>query len=98
MVAIDAAKVAIQTGFKRTNPKTDLFKVCQTSKICVLSHMDLRKHHNANGEVEVALDTERTFRSLQVVKFHHIDWWCADATSTHKRYCPRSTRSQADVP
>ena len=29
MVAIDAAKLATQTGFKRTNPKTDLFKVCQ---------------------------------------------------------------------
>ncbi|CAL5218591.1 g286 [Coccomyxa viridis] len=47
MVAIDAAKVAVQAGFKRTNPKTDLFKV---------------------------------------LKFHHIDWWCADATSTQKRF------------
>lgn len=27
MVAIDAAKVAAQKGFKRSNPKTDLFKV-----------------------------------------------------------------------
>ena len=32
MVAIDAAKVAVQTGFKRTNPKTDLFKVIQPSE------------------------------------------------------------------
>ena len=29
MVAVDAAKLAAQTGFKRTNPKTDLFKVRQ---------------------------------------------------------------------
>ena len=27
---------------------------------------------------------------VQVHKFHHIDWWCADATSTHKR-CVVST-------
>ncbi|KAK9818981.1 hypothetical protein WJX81_007343 [Elliptochloris bilobata] len=23
---------------------------------------------------------------FKVYKFHHIDWWCADATSTHKRF------------
>lgn len=24
-------------------------------------------------------------KRAQVLKFHHIEWWCADATMTHKR-------------
>ena len=57
-------------NFKRSNPLTDKFKVRTTD---VAPRLLL---------VQALL---QLYGVRQVYKFHHIDWWCADATSTHKR-------------
>ena len=86
MVAIDAAKVALQTGFKRTNPRTDLFKVRQVCETWRILQSGLRKQFTASLKPRWHLTLDLLLVARQVLKFQHIDWWCADATSTQKRY------------
>ena len=84
MVAVDAAKFAAQTGFQRINPKTDLFKVRDLARQRALHWKECSRMVHMKPRWHVILMLSLLHR--QVVRFHHIDWWCADALSTQKRY------------
>ena len=60
---------------KRVNPKTDKFEVMRGS-FSVHAILMPNKLFGGCGKYEIC---------LQVIKFHHIDWWCADASSAYNR-------------
>ena len=78
-------------GVKRVNPLTDKFEVSFCcSWLPTLAHISC----SALASAPQTKGLHRWWhgwyiavcRSVQVIRFHHIDWWCADATNTQKRY------------
>lgn len=75
-------------AFKRRNPLSDRFKVGERD-VCVCARA--RESEQASEAPAIA-DAERAqhpcpslLPHTQVLRFHHVDWWCTDATSTAQR-------------
>ena len=73
----NAHRLAGYDSFRRINPKSDRFEVRRAcgvrGSVCSV-RLRLGK-----GLTPAVRPRE------QAIRFHHIDWWCADATSAYKR-------------